>query len=154
LELSELSPAAVQADADEQETLVSWANCDPVGFGVGFTVQPVMASQCSASVTNVPELFRYSPTATHAEDDTHETENRMVGWPGLGGDSMVQLPSQRSASASWSDAPTATHSLEEVQSISFSVLNCAPDGFGVGCTVQLAPSQRSASVTGLPELSV
>ena len=73
LELSELSPAAVQADADEQETLVSWANCDPVGFGVGCTVQFV-PSQCSASVTNVPEPSTYSPTATHADDDRHEME--------------------------------------------------------------------------------
>jgi hypothetical protein len=55
-----------------------------------------------------------------------------VGRPGLAGDWMLQfVPSQRSASAPWSDAPTATQSLEEVHSIAFRVLNCAPDGLGV-----------------------
>jgi hypothetical protein len=80
----------------------------------------------------------------------------MVGWPGLGVDRMVHfVPFQRSASAPWSDAPTATQWLEEVQSIPLSTLNCcAPAGFGVGCTVQVVPSQCSASVTEAPELSV
>jgi hypothetical protein len=55
LELSTLSPTAVQAEADEHETLLSWANCDPAGFAVGCTVQFV-PSHCSASVTNVPEV--------------------------------------------------------------------------------------------------
>jgi hypothetical protein len=56
LELSTLSPTAVQAEADEHETLVNWANCDPAGFGVDRTVQ-LVPSHCSESVTNSPELL-------------------------------------------------------------------------------------------------
>jgi hypothetical protein len=76
-ELVELVPTAVQPDEDEHETLTRRANCDPVGFGVGRTVQFV-PFQCSASVTCKPELSTSPPTATHAEDDTHETESRFA----------------------------------------------------------------------------
>jgi hypothetical protein len=55
LGLGELVPAAVQADVDEHETLTRRANRDPVGFGVGSTVQ-LVPSDCSASVTCAPEL--------------------------------------------------------------------------------------------------
>jgi hypothetical protein len=33
-------------------------------------------------------------------------------------------------------------------------LDCAPEGFGVDCTLQVVPSHRSASVPPAPELSV
>ena len=44
--------------------------------------------------------------------------------------------------------------LEDVHAIPERKLDCAPSGFDVGCTVQVAPFQRSASVTSTPELSV
>jgi hypothetical protein len=43
--------------------------------------------------------------------------------------------------------------LDDVHATPERMLNCAPAGFGVGCTLQLVPSQRSASVTWPPELS-
>jgi hypothetical protein len=68
---------------------------------------------------------------------------------------MLQLvPSHRSANEPWSDAPTASQAVDDVHAIPERKLNCAPDGLGVGCRVQVAPFQDSASVTFTPELSV
>jgi len=54
-ELSKEAPTAVQAEADEHDTLFRNANCDPDGFGVDFTVH-VAPFHRSASVTPTPEL--------------------------------------------------------------------------------------------------
>jgi hypothetical protein len=143
LEPSKLAPPAVQADADEHETLLKNANCEPAGFGIDCTVHFV---PFHPSAMTAPALS--FPTAVHAVGDVQETPCKNdpglevgIGW-------MLQVvPSQRSASAPGSDAPTATQSLEEGHAIPLKKLTCAPDGFGVDCTVHFAPSQCSASVT-------
>jgi hypothetical protein len=153
LELATLWPTAVQAEADEHETLFKNAACEPVGFGVDCTVHFV-PFHCSASV--IPPLGLVDPTAEQAEAEVHATENSAA--PGLapvGVAWMFQLvPFQRSASEPWSDNPTATQALDERQAIPDSWLNCTPAGLGVGCTAQAAPLHRSASVTWTPELFV
>lgn len=63
-------------------------------------------------------------------------------------------PFHCSASVPRLEAPTAMHAVEDVHDTPEKKLNCAPDGFGVGCTAQEVPFQRSASVTPVPELSV
>jgi hypothetical protein len=49
-------PTAVHAEDDEHEMPFRAANCDPVGFGVDWTVHFV-PFHCSVSVTPTPELF-------------------------------------------------------------------------------------------------
>jgi len=68
---------------------------------------------------------------------------------------MVQLvPSQASASVAElvKELPTAVHALADPHDTRASVLSLDPVGLGVAWTVQLVPSQRSASVTTAPEL--
>jgi hypothetical protein len=96
-----------------------------------------------------------------AEDDVHDTENRPAPCPGLGVGWMLQLvPFQRSVIVLSglpklsTDAPTAVQADDDVHETPNRTLECAPDGFGVGCTAQAVPFQRSASVTPTPELSV
>jgi hypothetical protein len=153
-ELSMEAPTAVQAEEDEHETLFRKAPCDPDGLGVDLTVH-VVPSHCSASVTpaKAPDLS-VLPTAVQADDEVHHTEVRMGDGPGLGVDWMVHaVPSHRSASAPRLEDPTAVHAVEDVHDTPEKPLPCAPAGFGVGCTAQEVPFQRSASVTPLPELS-
>jgi len=149
------APTAVQADEDEHDTLFRKAPCDPGGFGVDFTVH-VMPFHCSASVTPAkkPELSLV-PTAVQADDEVHDTEVRMGDGPGLGADWMLHAsPFHRSASVPRLEAPTAVHTVEDAHDTPEKPLPCAPAGFGVGCTAQEEPFQRSASVTPTPELSV
>jgi hypothetical protein len=151
--LSFEAPTAVHADEDEQETLFRKANCDPVGLGVDCTVH-FAPFHCSASV--IPVLGSVAPTVRQAEDEVHVMENSAApGFALVGVDWMLQLaPSQRSASEPWSVSPTASQAVDDVHAIPERKLNCAPDRFGVGCTVQVVPFQRSASVTSTPALSV
>ena len=70
---------------------------------------------------------------------------------------MVQVvPSQASASVAElvRELPTAVQALAALHDTPASVLSLDPVGLGVGWMVQLVPSQRSASVTTAPELSL
>jgi hypothetical protein len=150
-ELSKLAPTAVQADDDEHDTLLKKAPCDPVGFGVDFTVH-VVPFHCSPSVT--PEAL--DPTDEQAKGEVHETENSAA--PGLcavGADWIVHfVPFQRAASVPWSVCPTASHAVDETHETPIRTPNCAPGGFGVDCTDQVEPFHCSTSVWWTPELSV
>jgi hypothetical protein len=153
-ELSIEAPTAVQAEEDEHDTLFRKAPCDPDGFGVDCTVH-VVPSHCSASVTpaKAPELS-VVPTAVQAEDEVHDTEVRNGDGPGLGVDWMLHaVPSHCSASVPRLESPTAVHAVEDAHDTPDKPLPCAPDGFGVDCTAQEVPFQRSASVTPVPEVS-
>jgi hypothetical protein len=89
-----------------------------------------------------------------AEDDAHDTDNRLGDCPGLGVDWMLHaVPFHCSASVPRFEDPTAMHAVEDVQDTPEKELDCAPDGFGVDCTAQEVPFQRSASATPAPELS-
>jgi len=71
-EESWLNPAAVQADAEAQATVVRRVACAPAGLGVGWMLQ-LEPFQCWAKV---PELE--VPTAVHAEADGHDTAFRKL----------------------------------------------------------------------------
>src|SRR6516162_2717736 len=70
------SPTAAQAVGAPQDTPTRKLDTAPVGFGVGWTVQPLPAD-ASASVWWVPEPLRKYPTVMHAAEP-HETLARAL----------------------------------------------------------------------------
>lgn len=89
----------MQAEAEAHDTLMSWIDVAPAGFGVGWIVQSV-PSQRSARVTCTPEPSMEYPTAVQIDEEAHDTPCRSLTLApaALGVRSTVQvLPSHRSA---------------------------------------------------------
>jgi hypothetical protein len=148
------NPTATHLEADVHATPVRKPP-PAAGSGVGWTVQPVPFHRSA----KVPALEL--PTATHADAEVHATPVRKpppaagsgVGW-------IVQVtPFQRSANRTDRPArltpwPTAVHAEDEEQDTLTSSLTLIPGGLGVGWTVHLVPSERSARVATTPESRV
>jgi hypothetical protein len=148
LESRDQLPTAVHAVGDVQLTAFSWLGAAPLGFGVVWSVQ-LVPSQRSAIVAG-GIVFMVLPTAVQALLDVQDTPARESS-AGAGTVSAVQvLPFQCSAKADNNPLkggksggftyPTAVHEVEEAQETWVKM----PPGAAV-CTVQVAPSQRSAS---------
>ena len=69
---SPANPTAVQALADVHDTPDSPLFWSPAGLGVGWMDHEVPFHR-SASVTTLPALFRYFPTAVQASAAVHDT---------------------------------------------------------------------------------
>jgi len=140
-------PTAVQADGEVQDTPLRKLP-DPVGLNVG-TIDHVVPSQRSASVpAPLPEVSTRPPAAMQADEDVHDTPDRMVNVEpdGLGVAWMAQLvPFHRSARVlPVPEFPTAVHAELEVHDTLFR--KPPPAGLGVAWTAQLVPFHRSARV--------
>src|SRR5579884_3598830 len=145
---AERSPTAVHADDDEQETPLKKSPVPPVpeGVTVGWIVQAVPFQR---SASNPVSVF---PTAMQARA-VHATAPRKLFFLCEVGDGWrVQVvPFHRSATVPTvllnelsTAAPTATQTVADVHDTPVRKLFGAPAGAGMGWTVQLFPSHRSA----------
>jgi hypothetical protein len=140
-------PTAVQADTEAHETPMK-PPPPPAGFGVDLIIH-FAPFQRSA---RVPTLE--NPTAVQAEAEVHETLNSWLAVEpaGFGVGWIIQrVPFQRSARVACTPAPsieypTAVQIDDEGHDTPCSALTRAPTGFGVGWSVQVSPSHRSAKV--------
>jgi len=96
----------------------------------------------------------------HCAVEGHDTPDNALAWAPLGfGVLWITQPPRPplSASVTWTPAlvseyPTPVHCDVDGHDTPNSALACAPFGFGVLCTDQLLPLQRSARVTVVPAL--
>jgi hypothetical protein len=151
-------PAAVQAVAAVQETPVKFAYVVPVGVR-GVNARQLAPFHCSANTLsdrNAPVAVEKPPTAMHAVAEVQETlvNSLNVSRARLGAGFSAQLVPFHWATtlvqrlvAPLRDLPTAMQEVAEAHETASNVAFAEPVGFGVLCTVQAAPSHRSASVT-------
>src|ERR1700722_8712526 len=99
-------PTAMQFLAEVQDTPERLLPCAPEGFGV-VSMDQAVPLNTSASVTWVPGLLLYTPTAVQALDEVHDTAKKALPrTPGILGSFSIDhlLPFHSSASASWTPA--------------------------------------------------
>ena len=129
-----ISPTAVHAERDEQETPLKKSPCVSEGVGVDWTVHVVPFHRSASSAEAV------LPTAVHALGEVHETAFRNA--PGLaevGVDWMLQVvPSHRSVIVGPAGlpelskaAPTAVQANCDVHETPVKKPPCVPGGVGV-----------------------
>jgi len=96
-ELSAALPTASQEVEEMHETAARIGPLAPAGFGVD-SIDQLVPSQASASVTILPELLVLLPTATHAPD-VQETPERTLSLPPPAGVTCIdqRVPFQLSA---------------------------------------------------------
>jgi hypothetical protein len=147
-------PTATHADADVHATASRKPPPD-AGLGVAWICHRLPFHRSA----KVPAFE--NPTATHADADVHATPVRKPPPDaGLGVASIVHLvPFHRSANGTDTPAlptpwPTAVHAEGNEHDTPKSALRLIPTGLGVGWTVHVVPSQRSARVTTTPECLV
>src|SRR6266700_2855783 len=147
-----VSPVAVQAEGEMQDTPLRKLCTAPAGFGVGWMVHAV-PSQRSARVDGKPTLSELVPTAMQAEGPVQATPLRPPpGTVGLG--RMLQVvPSHRSISGVLFEPPTATQFEPDRHATPASWPDAAPVGSAVCWMVHAVPSHPSPRVTALPALS-
>jgi hypothetical protein len=150
-ELSVYPPTAIQLDDDEHDTALKVAPrkngvCGPGGSGTDCRLH-LDPFHRSASRDCEPELPTDTPTATHAEDEGHDTLDRALAAApgGFGVDSLLQLvPFHRSAKLTpvpepSTEEPTAMH----MAASGHDTENSCPvgaSGFGMGTLDQPGPA--------------
>src|SRR6266700_78219 len=142
-----VSPVAVQAEGEMQDTPLRKLCTAPAGFGVGWMVHAV-PSQRSARVSTSPELSLYAPAAMQTDADGHDTAPRPPPSGGVGEGMIVHaVPSHRSARVDGKPTlselvPTAMQAEGPVQA---PPLRPPPGTVGLGRMLQVVPSHRSIS---------
>ena len=109
-------PAAVQSDAEGQDTPLRPLELARAGLGTGWARQAA-AFHRSPSGTNAPELLTYPPTASHAAA-AQETLINTANCAPVGAGTACKLhfvPFHRSAKMPASDKPTASQAAELAQ---------------------------------------
>ncbi len=152
-------PTAVQAVGVEHDTPLRELAIAPVGL-LGAWTDHAVPFQRAAKVTVVAELFLSLPTAVQAVLERQDTPLRLavVAPAGLGVLWIVQLvPFHRSASIAvvpevFVQLPTAVQAVVEKHDTPPTLLAVAPVGLLGAWTDHVVPFQRSANVTGVPEL--
>jgi hypothetical protein len=147
LKLLAEGPAATHLAADGQETVAKKLNDASARLGVCWIAHWAPFHR-SASVTKVPELFPYPPTALQLAADVQATPLRKLNSApeGFGVGWMLHLvPFQCSAKVPEFEPPTAVHDDAEVHD---TPLSPAPPcgGLGVAWIAQVVPFQCSAKV--------
>ena len=150
-------PTAVQLVLEVHDTLAKALALAPAALGVAWIAQ-LPPLHDSASVSELPPLLVYAPTAVHALGVAHETPYRRLDLEPLGfGVACIDQAPPLHCSARVTSVPavlvydaTAVHCVVDGQETLRSTLLLLPAGFGVGCTVHAPLLQRSASVKPVP----
>ena len=147
-------PTAVHALAETQDTAVKSL---VVGPGAVVRMSQAVPFHTSARASLLLALKKY-PTATQALAEVHDTSlscpppaRATVCW--IDHAVPFHTSSRGALPVAVMEYPTAMQNVAEVQETPVSVLDWAPCGLGVRCTVQAEPFHASASVTPAPALS-
>src|ERR1700758_2185945 len=97
----------MHADADGHDTSNNPLIDAPGALGVDTTLH-ALPFQCSASVTNTPELTRRVPTATHQAPDEHDAPKNWPARPAGFAVAAIDQPAADAAGALVSDPVSST----------------------------------------------